>query len=636
MAENLLDFVKDQQKAFRGLEAFGPRLSNLTRHAIEIQQEDHGKAILVFTLVTIVFLPLSFVTSLLGMNTKDIRTLNNTQSLFWAISIPLTFVTMLVALVIGYKGDAIRERMHNFVRQPVSGPPIAKRHDQMAPKRKVNFAEYSSDVEALPSSDEKATSSPSYAIRTKETDKYMPVRFKQRKADKEFITITERIYSERGRSRSPPPYDEFDRFSDRSSSRGSLSSFPRSRSGYRAADPAGYTDISSRALTKYRTRSRERIRRSPLVRRDSRLTGRSLSKGTRDGSHFYYEDDRSDTDPTGRELVPYRRRGDRSSSPARRRSYYNRETSSRKSTLDSPRRRSPDDRSARRSPSLSRAVDERSPPRRQPRTVSPPPPRHRTERIPRDREEVIIRRRERSPDIVIRREGSPPPRRSARSLSPSASRSPPPPISSSPPVERTRVREEIIIRSAARSPQRRHVRAPSPSAPAPRRRYETRTASPEREEIIIRRREDDVEDFERRRNPPNPLYDPSLYTAATPTRRRSTYYDDDDDDDDDIDYRSRRRRSTYDEDDYSYHPRERPRRRRSTRHDDYDDDDYYRPAQRPRRRRSTRDYDEYPRSRERASGGISRSGTTIIRAPERERSRAEARRRREHARHLRR
>lgn len=651
MAESLLDFVKDQQKAFRGLEAFGPRLSNLTRHAIEIQQEDHGKAILVFTIVTIVFLPLSFVTSLLGMNTKDIRNLNNTQWLFWAISIPLTIVTMLVALVIGYKGDAIREKVRNFVRQPVSGPPIAKRHDQMTPKRKVNFTASLSDVEAFPSSKEKNMPPASYARSTTEIDKYMPMRSKQRKADREVITITEHIYPDRGRSRSPPPYVEYDRYSDRSSSRGSLSSFPRSRSGYRTVDPAIYTGDRSRDLTRYRARSRERARSAPLVKRDSYLTRRSLSKGTRRGSHYYDGDDRSDTGrTTSGALVPYRRRGERSSSPTRRRPYSSREIHSRKSTIDSLPRRSSGDTSARRLASPDSAVGERSPPRRQSTTVSPssfsPPP-------TRSRNEGTVRE-----EIVIVREDSPPrpiPRSAFQS-------SPPPPV---PPVERTREREEIVTRVRDRSPRRGPVRSSSPSTSPPRRRY-TRERSPvEREEIIIRRRGDDYDTFDRRPSRRNRSYDPSVYHMPTPSRRRSTYYDDDNDSGEDDYYRSRRRRSTYDEDDYSYRPRERPRpRRRSTRYDDYDvivplprerrrppprhrsstyyyDDD----SDAPRRRRSIRydDYDDrYRRSRERrATSGIPRrtvselatSGLSALRdREERERRLARDSRMQEHER----
>ena len=95
--------------AFFQLVSSAKRLAEQTKQSVEIQQEDHGKVILVFTIVTIVFLPLSFVTSLLGMNTVDIRNSNSTQALFWAISLPLTAVVVALSLLVGFKGYQIRE-----------------------------------------------------------------------------------------------------------------------------------------------------------------------------------------------------------------------------------------------------------------------------------------------------------------------------------------------------------------------------------------------------------------------------------------------------------------------------------------------------------------------------------------------
>jgi hypothetical protein len=85
----------------------GP-LSDRTKQMLEINEEDHGKAIMVFTVVTVVFLPLSFVTSYFGMNTADIRNMNQKQSLFWSVAIPLTLVTVGSCVVLGYNGDDIR------------------------------------------------------------------------------------------------------------------------------------------------------------------------------------------------------------------------------------------------------------------------------------------------------------------------------------------------------------------------------------------------------------------------------------------------------------------------------------------------------------------------------------------------
>ena len=53
-----------QQKAeYLQLQEHVQRLIEATKTSVEINDDDHGKAILVFTIVTLVFLPLSFVTS---------------------------------------------------------------------------------------------------------------------------------------------------------------------------------------------------------------------------------------------------------------------------------------------------------------------------------------------------------------------------------------------------------------------------------------------------------------------------------------------------------------------------------------------------------------------------------------------
>ncbi|KAL5405693.1 hypothetical protein PMIN03_008270 [Paraphaeosphaeria minitans] len=92
----------------------GP-LSNNTKQSAEIN-EDHGKFILVFTVMTVIFLPLSFVTSYLGMNTSDIRDMENKQSLFWEIALPLTAGIMAIMLAIAYNGDEIRDYADSLYR----------------------------------------------------------------------------------------------------------------------------------------------------------------------------------------------------------------------------------------------------------------------------------------------------------------------------------------------------------------------------------------------------------------------------------------------------------------------------------------------------------------------------------------
>ncbi|KAJ5205556.1 Mg2+ transporter protein CorA-like/Zinc transport protein ZntB [Penicillium cf. griseofulvum] len=89
-------------------------LANQTRSGVDVRQEDQGKAILVFTIVTVIFMPLSFVTSYLGMNTNDIRNMASSQTLFWAISAPLTVGIITVVLVVAFQADRIREAFDAF------------------------------------------------------------------------------------------------------------------------------------------------------------------------------------------------------------------------------------------------------------------------------------------------------------------------------------------------------------------------------------------------------------------------------------------------------------------------------------------------------------------------------------------
>lgn len=80
------------------------KLAEAVRHDIGVTEEGNSKAIFVFTLVTIVFLPLSFVSSVFGMNTVDVRDMESSQWLFWAIAIPVTAAVGATSLLAAYGG----------------------------------------------------------------------------------------------------------------------------------------------------------------------------------------------------------------------------------------------------------------------------------------------------------------------------------------------------------------------------------------------------------------------------------------------------------------------------------------------------------------------------------------------------
>ncbi|KAL4908194.1 cora-like Mg2+ transporter protein-domain-containing protein [Aspergillus multicolor] len=77
---------------------------------LELKQDNNNnKAVLVFTTVTVIFLPLSFVTSYFGMNTTDIRDIAVGQWIFWAISVPFTGFVVTFCMAVAYQGHKVQE-----------------------------------------------------------------------------------------------------------------------------------------------------------------------------------------------------------------------------------------------------------------------------------------------------------------------------------------------------------------------------------------------------------------------------------------------------------------------------------------------------------------------------------------------
>ncbi|RPA86007.1 hypothetical protein BJ508DRAFT_302386 [Ascobolus immersus RN42] len=76
----------------------------------DFKNEEQGKAIFVFTIVTVIFLPLSFVSSYFGMNTRDIRDMEKKQSTFWAVALPVTSVTLIVSCLVAFWGGSLKSK----------------------------------------------------------------------------------------------------------------------------------------------------------------------------------------------------------------------------------------------------------------------------------------------------------------------------------------------------------------------------------------------------------------------------------------------------------------------------------------------------------------------------------------------
>jgi hypothetical protein len=67
-------------------------------YGLDWTKDRQENAIYAFTIVTVVFLPLSAISSIFGMNTSDIRDMEFGQWLYWAVAIPVTLVIIVIGL----------------------------------------------------------------------------------------------------------------------------------------------------------------------------------------------------------------------------------------------------------------------------------------------------------------------------------------------------------------------------------------------------------------------------------------------------------------------------------------------------------------------------------------------------------
>jgi Mg2+ and Co2+ transporter CorA len=92
----------------------------MEQNDLAIVADSQNKATLVFTGVTIVFLPLSFFTGYFGMNLQGIVNTRRTESFFWRVCGSAGF--LLIILVLVY---AFRQRLRNrIIGRPLLAPRV--------------------------------------------------------------------------------------------------------------------------------------------------------------------------------------------------------------------------------------------------------------------------------------------------------------------------------------------------------------------------------------------------------------------------------------------------------------------------------------------------------------------------------
>ncbi|KAI4167662.1 MAG: hypothetical protein LQ343_007047 [Gyalolechia ehrenbergii] len=115
--QNCLLSISDRMQNFRELDERARGIAAFNLYRIESNRDRQEGAILVFTIVTIIFLPLSFVSSFFGMNTSDIRDMTTPQWAFWASAVPLTAIVVGVSIFVARKIEPVKDWWSGFAHR---------------------------------------------------------------------------------------------------------------------------------------------------------------------------------------------------------------------------------------------------------------------------------------------------------------------------------------------------------------------------------------------------------------------------------------------------------------------------------------------------------------------------------------
>ncbi|KAK7423282.1 hypothetical protein QQX98_001072 [Neonectria punicea] len=90
--------IEQREFEFRRYAEYASDLERAINYKMSFAKDRQENAIFAFTLVTIVFLPMSAVSSIFGMNTTDVRDMESSQWLYWVVALPLTLFVIGVGL----------------------------------------------------------------------------------------------------------------------------------------------------------------------------------------------------------------------------------------------------------------------------------------------------------------------------------------------------------------------------------------------------------------------------------------------------------------------------------------------------------------------------------------------------------
>ncbi|GAB1317897.1 Mg2+ transporter [Madurella fahalii] len=92
-------FLSGRRNGFTELHGWATTLARANRDRVDTTKDRQDRAIYAFTIVTVVFLPISAVASIFGMNTSDIRDMELGQWAYWAAAVPVTTIVVFLGLL---------------------------------------------------------------------------------------------------------------------------------------------------------------------------------------------------------------------------------------------------------------------------------------------------------------------------------------------------------------------------------------------------------------------------------------------------------------------------------------------------------------------------------------------------------
>ncbi|KAI8965869.1 hypothetical protein F5Y11DRAFT_258925 [Daldinia sp. FL1419] len=91
-------WLERRDSEFLELDVEASRLEIMNANKIEVTKDRQEAAVYAFTMVTIIFLPLSTISSIFGMNSSDVRDMELGQWAYWAAALPTTIAVIVIGL----------------------------------------------------------------------------------------------------------------------------------------------------------------------------------------------------------------------------------------------------------------------------------------------------------------------------------------------------------------------------------------------------------------------------------------------------------------------------------------------------------------------------------------------------------